>query len=306
MKPKEIVYGKIKISISREIVVQIIGLALIGVSAFLLGLFDFTEMQFDFSVILTSEYWINYFTRLIVYYIAFIGMYLLARTKKLEAAAIVTHRCELKEHRAWIVENKLIEELDIWLNKVYGLKIAIIGWKYDVERKYKKAKDSEEELQRFKKEYARIAEYEALLSARERKDVAAEEELLKTLEPTCKELQRHNPHVHYNNLFNVDYDIDDGDESIYVNEPRLIFRKILPMLSIGMIAMAAFYTILPPIFKPVSASSLMNLAFSMFFLLLYCFNGARIATEIVNVNIYNADNVRLSICERFKIYNSMT
>lgn len=297
-------YDGTKLAATKEIVTQIAGLSLISLSALLLGLFDFSELRFDFGKILTSEFWINYFIKLALYYTAFIGMYIITRNKQMQSKRTLTHKGEIQKLRKYIVENRLIEDLDNWLDNVYGLKIAIIAWKFELERKYKKERKNKIRGN-YKAEHALISKYDKLLLAREKKNVEEEQELLKTLPEYDHNIERRKRGVNYNNLFNVDYYSHLAEESIFVREMWVVMQKILPSLGVGMVAMAFISTMLPPMFKPLTAESIINCVISLFFLALYCFNGARIASDVVNINIYNADNVRISIVERFKIYQKV-
>lgn len=298
-------YGGTKLAATKEIMTQIAGLALISLSALLLGLFDFSELKFDFTQILTGEFWINYFIKLGLYYTAFVGMYIISRNKQMQSKRTLVHKAELQKLRKYIVENRLIEDLDNWLERVYGLKIAIIGWKFELERKYKKERKKDKIRAKNKAEHALITKYEQLLYAREKKDIEKEEEILKALPEYNHSLEKHKKGVHYNNLFNVDYYSHLAEENIFVHELGVVLQKILPSLGVGMVVMVFIYTMLPPMFKPLTAESIINCVISLFFLVLYCFNGARIASDVVNINIYNADNVRISIVERFKIYQKV-
>ena len=298
-------YGGTKLAATKEVITQIAGFALISLSALLLGLFDFTELLFDFSKILTSEFWISYFIKLGLYYTAFVGMYIITRNKQMQSKRTLVHKAELQKLRKYIVENRLIEDLDKWLENVYGLKIAIISWKFELERKYKKARKKDNVRAKNKAEYALISKYEHLLLAREQKNAEKEQEVISTLPEYNRNIEKHKKGVHYNNLFNVDYYSHLAEESISVREMWVVMQKILPSLGVGMVVMAFISTMLPPMFKPLTAESIINCVISLFFLVLYCFNGARIASDIVNINIYNADNVRISIVERFKIYQNV-
>ncbi|MGN1222075.1 MAG: hypothetical protein ACI4TT_02440, partial [Christensenellales bacterium] len=188
----------------------------------------------------------------------------------------------------YLDENKFFDKLKInILNKKYKKAMA----------KYKKS----ESLREFYEQQLKVCEkHFEIIDAYKKHDI----EKVKRLQDEIKEndyMKHYNLHyknVTYNKLFNVNLSSTRKDDSIEYNEAKVLAKKILPSILMGIIGCAVLTSIVVQQ-GDFSATTILLIALNLLMMVWFMFCGLRMADSFIFGVVYAADSNRIIICEEF-------
>ncbi len=108
------------IVISKDIVNTLLGLIFIISSAILLGIFEMFKIGWDWSLLLNEEFWIGYFIKLAMNYLAFFGAYIIRRGRNLKSPRVLIPREVLRHNKTLISNNFKTSDCESWTKNVYS------------------------------------------------------------------------------------------------------------------------------------------------------------------------------------------
>ena len=317
--------------VSKDIMNSILGLAFIGASALLLGLFEIFKIGWDFSVLKNSSFWIGYLVKLAMLYLAFFGAYIIRKQKNLKSPKVLMQREILRHNKREIANNHMTADCEFWLKAVYSYakklelyqkrlqeknaNLSIVeptepkerkGLLYTVKRaRYKRA------LKRYTKNKAKREYYEEQLKNCEihtqvielymQRKIQEGKALLESIDNDGFQLfyPRYKA-VTYNKIFNVSIEASKAEEEqLSYREQSILLQKISKSVAVGCLSIAIM-TSLALDFKVVSFQSVVYMFMNLITMLWFTYNGIKSADVLVFGNIMQADANRIKVSNLYR------
>lgn len=126
------------IKVTKDVITKIIGALFIIASAVLLGIFELYKMGWDTSLLNNKDFWIAYFVKLAMLYLAFFGAYIIKRSVNLKNPKILIPREILKHDKELISDNFQTTDCEKWLKNVYNYEKKLDIFKTRLQQKNSK------------------------------------------------------------------------------------------------------------------------------------------------------------------------
>lgn len=123
------------IIVSKDIVNILMGLVFIISSALLLGITELFKIGWDWSLLLNKDFWLLYFIRLAVMYLAFFGAYVIKRCRNLKLPKVLIPREVLKYNKKLISNNFKTADCESWTKYVYSYSKKLELWQRKLQEK---------------------------------------------------------------------------------------------------------------------------------------------------------------------------
>ncbi len=319
------------IIIAKDIMSSILGLAFIGASALLLGLFEMFKIGWNFSILKNSSFWVSYFVKLAMLYLAFFGAYIIRKQKNLKSPKVLMQREILRHNKREIANNHRTADCEFWLKAVYSYSKKLELYQKRLQEKNAnlsiveptKPKESKRLIYKYKlakykralKRYTKNKEkreyYEEQLKNCEmhlqvielymRRKIQEGKKLLESIEndgfqlfmPRYKEIT-------YNKIFNVSIEASKEDrEEFRYREKSILLQKITKSVAIGCISIATM-TSLALDFKSISFMSVVYMLMNLITMLWFVYNGIKSADILVFGSMMQADANRIKVSNLYR------
>ena len=155
---------KIQIRPNKNFFQTISGIAIIVLVFIVNGFLSFITVGFDFSKLLTSQYWADFSLMTASELVVMFGMYLIQKSKDLENIKITTLQKEISEKRNIVYGVDKVTQAEDWLREIYNYKEKLLIYENKIKQMYerlnihepeKSERNYEKKLRQYNKKLAR-------------------------------------------------------------------------------------------------------------------------------------------------------
>ena len=317
--------------VSRDIVGSLLGLVFIVASALLLGLFEVFKIGWDFSILKNSSFWVSYFVKLAMLYLAFFGAYIIRKQKNLKSPKVLMQREILRHNKREIANNHRTADCEFWLKVVYsyskkvelyqkrlqeknanlsivepteikeskGIFYKVKVWQY--KRAMKRYTKNRERRMYYEKQLKNCEIHLQVIELYMQRKIQEGKKLLESIEndgfqlfmPRYKEIT-------YNKIFNVSIEASKEDrEEFSYRERSILLQKITKSVAIGCLSIATM-TSLALDFKSISFMSVVYMLMNLITMLWFVYNGTKSADILVFGSMMQADANRIKVSNLYR------
>ena len=298
------------------------GIVIILLTLFANGLLSFIVVGFDFSKILTSQFWANYGLLFVSEMAVMFGVYIIQRTKDLNNQKITNLQTHIDNKRELIYQLDKITEAEEWLRVIYNYREKLLIYEEKIKQIYSKIileepKQGCKNYDRLKAKYDKkhelrewcLLQFEFIRKDKERLKLIINKQDEQRVKILTKELESDKyqfmtakikyREVYWGNLLSDIENISKKGDTPFFNQGKELGKNLLMCLAYGMIGTAVIAILTYPAFKSFDLNTVFSMLVNLAMLIFFMVRGYLLSHKVILGTYY------VALEKRKSIYNQM-